>query len=163
MFEGLNTSYASVAHSFTRFEKDLYALIRGLRNHKGNEREYIQESIKECRKEIRSQDMGMYTGDFLGWHQENGGLKTRRPEGSGPDEASLPRDVRTRHVMGLLQCAGGYVVAKVLTEEGWVPGCCAELQTRHGGLNAGREPTEEGRCATEHSSEYAISDLNPRI
>ncbi|KAL1304667.1 hypothetical protein AAFC00_003626 [Neodothiora populina] len=39
------------------FEKDLYSLIRGLRNHKGNEREYIQESIKECRKEIRSPDM----------------------------------------------------------------------------------------------------------
>jgi len=39
------------------FEKDLYALIRGLRNHKGNEREYIQESLKECRKEIRSPDM----------------------------------------------------------------------------------------------------------
>ncbi|GAB7343938.1 hypothetical protein MBLNU457_1888t1 [Dothideomycetes sp. NU457] len=39
------------------FEKDLYALIRGLRNHKGNEREYIQDSIKECRKEIRGSDM----------------------------------------------------------------------------------------------------------
>ncbi|KAF1355228.1 adaptin N terminal region-domain-containing protein [Delphinella strobiligena] len=39
------------------FEKDLYALIRGLRNHKGNEREYIQESLKECRKEIRAPDM----------------------------------------------------------------------------------------------------------
>ena len=39
------------------FEKDLYALIRGLRNHKGNEREYIQNSIKECRKEIRGSDM----------------------------------------------------------------------------------------------------------
>lgn len=39
------------------FEKDLYALIRGLRNHKGNEKEYIQGSIKECRKEIRGSDM----------------------------------------------------------------------------------------------------------
>ncbi|TKX26213.1 AP-3 complex subunit delta-like protein [Elsinoe australis] len=39
------------------FEKDLYALIRGLRNHKGNEANYIQESIKECRKEIKGQDM----------------------------------------------------------------------------------------------------------
>ncbi|KAF2454978.1 armadillo-type protein [Lineolata rhizophorae] len=40
-----------------RFEKSLYDLIRGLRNHKGNEREYIQASIRECRKEIKSQDM----------------------------------------------------------------------------------------------------------
>jgi AP-3 complex subunit delta-1 len=42
----------------TRFEKSLYDLIRGLRNHKGNEREYIQNCLKECRSEIRSQDMG---------------------------------------------------------------------------------------------------------
>jgi hypothetical protein len=42
----------------TRFEKSLYDLIRGLRNHKGNEKEYIQNCLKECRSEIRSQDMG---------------------------------------------------------------------------------------------------------
>ncbi|KAL6706926.1 AP-3 complex subunit delta [Coniothyrium glycines] len=41
------------------FEKSLYDLIRGLRNHKGNEKEYITESIKECRKEIRSNDMDL--------------------------------------------------------------------------------------------------------
>ena len=39
------------------FEKDIYQLIRGLRAHKGTEREYIQECLKECRKEIKSQDM----------------------------------------------------------------------------------------------------------
>ncbi|KAG5996505.1 hypothetical protein E4U43_002840 [Claviceps pusilla] len=42
---------------YTRFEKSLYDLIRGLRNHKGNEKEYIQKSLKECRAEVRSQDM----------------------------------------------------------------------------------------------------------
>ncbi|EEY18079.1 AP-3 complex subunit delta [Verticillium alfalfae VaMs.102] len=41
------------------FEKSLYDLIRGLRNHKGNEREYIQNSLKECRAEVRSQDMDL--------------------------------------------------------------------------------------------------------
>ncbi|EOA80747.1 uncharacterized protein SETTUDRAFT_143720 [Exserohilum turcica Et28A] len=41
------------------FEKSLFDLIRGLRNHKGNEREYIAESIKECRKEIRTNDMDL--------------------------------------------------------------------------------------------------------
>lgn len=44
-----------------RFEKSLYDLIRGLRNHKGNENEYIQNCLKECRAEIRSQDMGQST------------------------------------------------------------------------------------------------------
>lgn len=46
------------ANAGCRFEKSLYDLIRGLRNHKGKEREYIQESLRECRKEIRSNDMG---------------------------------------------------------------------------------------------------------
>ncbi|GME62984.1 Clathrin/coatomer adaptor adaptin-like protein [Neofusicoccum parvum] len=41
------------------FEKSLYDLIRGLRNHKGNERAYIQESLRECRKEIKGSDMGV--------------------------------------------------------------------------------------------------------
>ncbi|SPO00690.1 related to APL5 - AP-3 complex subunit, gamma-adaptin, 107 KD [Cephalotrichum gorgonifer] len=41
------------------FEKSLYDLIRGLRNHKGNEREYIQNCLKECRAEIRSSDMDL--------------------------------------------------------------------------------------------------------
>lgn len=39
------------------FEKSLVDLIRGLRNHKGNETEYIQSILKECRLEVKSQDM----------------------------------------------------------------------------------------------------------
>ncbi|KAG6038182.1 hypothetical protein E4U41_004467 [Claviceps citrina] len=45
------------ARARARFEKSLYDLIRGLRNHKGTEKEYIQKSLKECRAEVRSQDM----------------------------------------------------------------------------------------------------------
>lgn len=41
------------------FEKSLYDLIRGLRNHKGNEKEYIQNCLKECRSEVRSQDLDL--------------------------------------------------------------------------------------------------------
>ncbi|ORY16242.1 armadillo-type protein [Clohesyomyces aquaticus] len=41
------------------FEKSLYDLIRGLRNHKGSEKEYIASSIKECRSEIRTNDMDL--------------------------------------------------------------------------------------------------------
>ncbi|KAF7555530.1 hypothetical protein G7046_g6548 [Stylonectria norvegica] len=40
-------------------DKSLYDLIRGLRNHKGNEKEYIQKSLKECRAEVRGQDMDL--------------------------------------------------------------------------------------------------------
>ncbi|KAL3957895.1 hypothetical protein ACCO45_008473 [Purpureocillium lilacinum] len=49
------SAHASCAATF---EKSLYDLIRGLRNHKGNEKDYIQKSLKECRVEVRSQDMG---------------------------------------------------------------------------------------------------------
>ncbi|KAI1498570.1 AP-3 complex subunit delta [Biscogniauxia marginata] len=41
------------------FEKSLYDLIRGMRNHKGNEKAYIQNCLKECRSEIRSQDLDL--------------------------------------------------------------------------------------------------------
>lgn len=56
------SSHMKASESFTdrpRFEKSLYDLIRGLRNHKGNEKAYIQNSLKECRAEIRGQDMGL--------------------------------------------------------------------------------------------------------
>lgn len=43
---------------FSRFEKSLYDLIKGIRSHKGNEKQYIQKVLKECRAEVRSQDMG---------------------------------------------------------------------------------------------------------
>ncbi|KAK8017649.1 adaptin N terminal region-domain-containing protein [Apiospora rasikravindrae] len=47
------------ANAANMFEKSLYDLIRGMRNHKGNEREYIQNCLKECRAEIRSQDLDL--------------------------------------------------------------------------------------------------------
>ncbi|KAJ5122848.1 hypothetical protein N7448_003982 [Penicillium atrosanguineum] len=39
------------------FEKSLYDLIKGLRNHKGGEDEYVQDCLRECKAEIKSQDM----------------------------------------------------------------------------------------------------------
>ncbi|KAI5779461.1 adaptin N terminal region-domain-containing protein [Geopyxis carbonaria] len=41
------------------FEKSLYDLIRGLRNNKGNERQYMVDSLTECRKEAKSQDLDL--------------------------------------------------------------------------------------------------------
>lgn len=55
---GTISAFVGAFLTFDRFEKSLYDLIRGLRNHKGNEKEYIQNSLKECRAEIRGQDMG---------------------------------------------------------------------------------------------------------
>lgn len=44
-----------------RFEKSLYDLIKGLRNHKGAEDEYVQSCLRECKAEIKSQDMGRHS------------------------------------------------------------------------------------------------------
>jgi len=51
------TSRDNYLMAVARFEKSLLDLIRGLRHHKGNEKAYIQNCLKECRSEIRSQDM----------------------------------------------------------------------------------------------------------
>ncbi|KAG0134809.1 AP-3 complex subunit delta [Tuber indicum] len=47
------------------FEKSLYDLIRGLRSHKGNERAYMLECLKECRNEVRSQDLDIKAAAVL--------------------------------------------------------------------------------------------------
>lgn len=57
------------ADARNRFEKSLYDLIRGLRNHKGNEKEFIQKTLKECRAEIRGQDMGQSTPFWHSAHE----------------------------------------------------------------------------------------------
>lgn len=73
-----------------RFEKSLYDLIRGLRNHKGNENAYIENSLKECRAEIRGQDMGMRTS-----YGRRNSLLTQlyRRQGYGAPETCVSRDV----------------------------------------------------------------------
>jgi AP-3 complex subunit delta len=38
------------------FEKTLNELIKGIRSHKGSEAKYIDSSIGDCRKEIKSKD-----------------------------------------------------------------------------------------------------------
>jgi AP-3 complex subunit delta-1 len=42
-----------------RFEKSLVDLIRGMRREKGNENEFREARLRECRKEIKSQDMSL--------------------------------------------------------------------------------------------------------
>jgi AP-3 complex subunit delta-1 len=39
------------------FEKTLNELIKGIRAHKGSEAKYIDSSIVDCRKEIKSRDL----------------------------------------------------------------------------------------------------------
>ena len=39
------------------FEKTLTDLIKGIRAHKGSEAKYIDASIGDCRKEIKSRDL----------------------------------------------------------------------------------------------------------
>lgn len=127
-----------------RFEKSLYDLIRGLRNHKGNEKEYIQNSLKECRIEIRGSDMGMSSypaskdGDLLY-------SATGRRQGHGASQARIPRDVRPRHVVGLLPRPRSHVLAQVPAETSGLPRSCTEFPPGYRGLDVGDESFEKGR------------------
>lgn len=131
-----------------RFEKSLYDLIRGLRNHKGKEPEYIQESLRECQKEIKSQDMGSYDRFFdLSWELRTIWFSSNfmiRLEGHSFVKAYLSRNVRTRHVMGIIQRTRSYVFTKLSPKAGWLLGCYTELSCRYRGPYACGELTEEG-------------------
>ena len=70
------TMNADTNPSVYRFEKSLYDLIKGLRNHKGAEEDYIQDSLRECKAEIKSQDTGMPFFLFLLNHIVVSGLMT---------------------------------------------------------------------------------------
>lgn len=74
----------------TRFEKSLYDLIKGLRNHKGTEEEYIQDSLRECKTEIRSQDMGTCVHTFSSACLQ---LTPGRQKGHGTLEINISGDV----------------------------------------------------------------------
>lgn len=163
------------ALTLRRFEKSLYDLIRGLRNHKGNEKEYIQKSLKECRAEVRGQDMGSspaipvssrvrsyvsrLEGCFSGMEGFDVSLVCTRPlmrytarsQGDGAAQAHLPRDGRPRHVLGVFPCARGHVVAQVPPEASGISGCSPELSARYRSPDVGYQPAQEGpRMNTQH-------------
>ena len=140
-----------IISDFCRFEKSLYDLIRGLRNHKGGEREYIQHSLRECRTEIRGSDMGTLKINLkcdLDAHHQN------RPQGYRIVEARLSRDVRSRYVLGILSCFGGYVLAQVHSKASGLSRSCAKLSARHRGLDAGNESPEKGECYNGNCNEF---------
>jgi hypothetical protein len=72
-----------------RFEKSLYDLIRGMRHQTGHEDAYIQASLKECRKEIKGQDMSRSTKCSAVIMC----LRLLRPEGNCLTEVDLPGNV----------------------------------------------------------------------
>lgn len=127
-----------------RFEKSLYDLIRGLRAHKGSEAEYIQSSLKECRSEIKSPDMGQncIIGARAGFGTDRSW--DYRQEDHGASQVDISRNVRIRHVLGLIPCSGSDVFGQVSTETSWVPRCSTELSARYGGLDASDEPAQKG-------------------
>ena len=145
-----------------RFEKSLYDLIRGLRSHKGTEREYIQSSIRECRAEIRGADMGVFRHCILG--QKEGSF-TVRPEGYGAAKADIPGDVWARHVLGFVQRSRGHVLAQIHPEACRISWSNAKLPARHGSLDVSYEPVKKGEyCATpEQGMNKKNLMIDPRI
>ena len=139
-----------IPSDFCRFEKSLYDLIRGLRNHKGSEREYIQHSLRECRTEIRGSDMGALK---IGLLQNFDTHHMNRPQSYSIVKAHLPRDVRSRYVLGILSCFGGHVLAEIHSKASGLSGSCAKFSTGHRGLDVGNESPEEGECYNGNCNE----------
>ena len=83
---------SNVSISRSRFEKSLYDLIKGLRNHKGTEKEYTQKSLKECRAEVRSQDMGWSLPNPDTAIKGSTAHASYRPQGDGFAEACVLGD-----------------------------------------------------------------------
>lgn len=67
-----------------------------------------------------------------------------RSQGDSSAEADIPRNVRSRHVLGLIQRPGGYVFCEIPPKAGWILGCSPELQAGYRGLDAGYKSAEEG-------------------
>ena len=59
-------------------------------------------------------------------------------------EAHIPRNVRPRHVLGVVPCAGGHVMPTISPKKGWVPRGSPKLSSRHRGLDACHKPTKKG-------------------
>jgi hypothetical protein len=72
------------ANHTARFEKSLVTLIHGMRQQKGSEKEYIQARLRECRKEVKSQDMSEYGKRFL-----MRGKQFLRPQSNRPAQTYL--------------------------------------------------------------------------
>ena len=145
-----------------RFEKSLYDLIRGLRSHKGTEREYIQSSIRECRAEIRGADMGVFRHCV---HGKKEGSFTVRPEGYGAAKADIPGDVWARHVLGFFQRSRGHVFTQIHPEACRISWSNAKLSAWHGSLDVSDEPVEKGEYYATPEGGLSRNSLmiDPRI
>ena len=67
-----------------------------------------------------------------------------RPEGHRLVKAGLPRDVRPRHVLGLLSRPRGHVLRKISPEASRLSGSRSKLSDGYRGLDAGYKLAEEG-------------------
>ena len=59
-------------------------------------------------------------------------------------EAHISRNVRPRHVLGVVPRAGGYVLPKVPSEKGWIPRGSPKLSSGHRSPDACHQPTKKG-------------------
>lgn len=72
-------------------------------------------------------------------------LSSARCQGYGSIKACISRNVRARYVMGVLPCTRSNVFSQIHTEESRLSWSCSELPLRHGSVDVGDEPAEEGK------------------
>jgi hypothetical protein len=141
-----------------RFEKSLYDLIKGLRNHKDGEDEYVQSCLRECKAEIKSQDMGRHS--VLNSPGQLRMLNLDRQKGNCTPKADLPGNVRLRYVMGLLPCPGSNVLLEIPSKTSGILRGGTEFPPRYGSADVGNKYVEEGPLnqllETQASQDYPL-------
>ena len=87
-----------------------------------------------------------------------------RPEGHGPLETHIPRDVWPRYVMGLFPRPRGYVFREVSTKASGISRGSAELQAGYRSSDAGNKLAEESKdVGNPFRRTIAESGLGPNL
>jgi hypothetical protein len=79
-------------------------------------------------------------------------IETCRPEGHCSPEAYLPRNVRSRHVMGLLSRPRSYVLRQIPSKTSRIFRGCSKLPAGYRGFDVGYKSFEEGTRFVENPS-----------
>ena len=81
----------------------------------------------------------------------------------GSSQINIPRDVRSRYVLGVFPRVRGHVKPEISAETSRIFGCCSKLPARHRGPDACYQSAEEGRQTALYLSLHNRSSLHQDI
>lgn len=104
------------------------------------------------RNASRRSSLQIWVRAFSQWHSLSGlpslvsflNLTVNRQENDRPSKADIPRNVRIRHVLGILPRPRSDVFVETLTEAHWILSSSSKFSRRDRSADAGDESAEEG-------------------